>query len=76
MTTTLTHAQERALYDRDPAAWRAYAAPRLAARLATIKHDLGLSWSLLTRDTQVAVWPLLDESTRSRVREAREALAE
>ena len=75
MNATLTQAEERALYDRDPGAWRTYAAPSIAAALAR-SNDLGLSWSLLTRDTQVAVWPLLDEATQARVREAREALAE
>lgn len=75
MSVTLTHAEERALYDRDPAAWRAYAAPRIAVALAK-SGDLGLSWSLLTRDMQVAVWPLMDEATQARVREAREDLAE
>lgn len=76
MTSVLTPAQERALYDRDREAWRVHAAPRLAARLAAEKLDTGLFWSLLTRETQLAVWPLLDESTQARVRAAREDLAE
>lgn len=74
MTAPLTYAQERALYDRDPAAWRAYAAPRLAAALAR-SNDIGLSWSILTRDTQRLVWPLLDAETQGRVRAAREDAA-
>lgn len=71
MTTRLTHGEERALYDSNPAAWRAYAAPHLAAALAR-SSDIGLSWALLTRDTQRVVWPLLDSETQGRVRAARE----
>lgn len=77
MTEQLTPAAERALYARDIVAWRGYAAPRIAARLASGRAaDLGLAWSLLTRDTQRVVWPLLDPATQERVRAAREELSE
>jgi hypothetical protein len=74
MSEVLSHADERALYESDAAAWRVYAAPRIAASLAR-STDVGLSWSLLMRETQVAVWPLMDEATQARVRAAREDLA-
>lgn len=77
MNSTLTPSAECALYHRDLAAWRAYAAPRIAARLSSVRDmDTGFAWSVLTRDTQRLVWPLLDAGTQSRIRAARKESSE
>lgn len=69
-TATMTPSAERALYQRDHATWLRYSAPRLADRLADMP-DIAFGWSLLTRDTQVAVWQHLDETHRARVKAVR-----
>lgn len=66
---TLTPSAERRLYAENYPAWLEYAAPRLALRLADARDDqVGLMWSLLTRQAQVAVWQKLDAAQRDRVR--------
>lgn len=63
---------ERALYESDRATWLAQAAPRCAARLALCNDaDLAEQWTFLSRDYQLAVWNLLDEAMRTRVRAVR-----
>jgi hypothetical protein len=67
----MTPAAERELYLRDFAAWLAHAAPGIAATLPRYEGDaLARTWSLLSRSAQRAVWDLLDESERARVRAA------
>ncbi len=64
-------AAERELYLRDFAAWLAQAAPRIAAVLPRYQgDDLVRTWSILSRQAQRAVWDLLDEGERARVRAA------
>lgn len=63
---------ERALYETDHAAWVRYSAPRIADRLATVREmDLAFTWSLLIRETQVAVWEHLDDAQRTRLKAVR-----
>lgn len=69
---TLTPSAERALYLRDYVAWLAHAAPRIAA---LIPHrgdgsELATTWSMLSREEQRAVWALLNDVQRERVRAA------
>lgn len=63
---------ERALYETDHAAWVRYSAPRIAARLAVVREiDLAFAWSLLVRETQVAVWEHLDDAQRTKLKAVR-----
>jgi hypothetical protein len=65
-SATMTRSAERALYQRDHAAWLRYSAPRLAKQLTAIP-DIAFGWSLLTRDTKIAVWEYLDETQRAKL---------
>jgi hypothetical protein len=68
----MTPAEEYALYESDYATWLVQAAPRCAVRLALCNDaDLTEQWELLSRDYQLAVWNLLDEAMRTRVRAVR-----
>lgn len=68
----LTASAERALYDSDRPAWLREVAPRMAERLANVRDEvLGGAWSDLPRDYQRAVWLVLDEPTKDRIRAAR-----
>lgn len=73
----LTASAERALFETNRPAWLAYVAPRMATRLRAMTDvpDVTLSdaWGFLQRDYQRAVWVLLDEPTRTRIRNARRA---
>lgn len=70
----LSASAERALYDSDRPAWIAYVAPRMAAGLAGLADEvIGPTWAALARDYQRAVWAHLDDTTRERIRAARDA---
>lgn len=72
MSVPMTASAERALYHRDHAAWVKYSAPRLAGRIAAMRDmDVAFAWSLLTRETQRAVWEHLDETQRARIKVVR-----
>lgn len=73
MMDTMHPSAERELFDRDYPAWLAYAAPRVAAIIQRNTHpaDIARSWSLMSRDMQLAVWTRLDDADRNRVRDAR-----
>ena len=64
---------ERALYETDRVAWLTYVAPNMARKLA-VEPDakLGATWARIPRDYQTAVWPLLDEPRRQRIRKLRQ----
>lgn len=74
----LSPSAERALFDADRPGWLAYVAPRMAKRLQEMTDvpdaTLADTWGFLSRDYQRAVWPLLDDATRDRIRAARKAL--
>lgn len=68
----MTPSAERHLHDTDRDAWLRYVAPRLRVKL--FQHpSLALAWATLERDTQRAVWALLDDGDRAKVRTARDA---
>lgn len=71
----LTPDAERVLHDTDRPAWLKYVAPRMAQRLREFDADASLAdaWAFLQRDYQRAVWALLDEPMRARIRNARKA---
>lgn len=74
----LSASEERALFETDRPAWLRYVAPRMAERLQSMVDvpdaTLADTWGFLSRDYQRAVWPLLDEATRTRIRRARTAV--
>jgi len=76
--TDLSSSAERHLHDTDRPAWLAYVAPRMAVRLSEMADvpdaTLADTWGFLSRDYQRAVWPLLDDAMRDRIRAARKAL--
>jgi hypothetical protein len=61
---------ELSLYRADHRAWRCRAAPRIAAVLAASDDDTRLleSWSMLKAETKEAVWELLDNPLRTRIK--------
>ena len=63
---------ELSLHETDRVAWLAYVAPNMARKLA-VEPDatLGATWARIPRDYQTAVWPLLDEPQRQRIRKLR-----
>ena len=64
---------ERALYETDRVAWLNYVAPSMARKLAVEPNaTLGATWARIPRDYQTAVWPLLDETQRQRIRKLRQ----
>jgi hypothetical protein len=72
----MTPAEERALHDRDHAAWLAYVSPNMAARLdATPNAELSTTWERIPRDYQIAVWDRMNEIQRERIRNARRKAA-
>lgn len=67
---------ELALYHDDRPAWIAMHAPCVAATLADPAADddiIRLAWEVMRRDYKAAVWALLDEAGRERVRRVRAA---
>lgn len=68
----MTPSAELTLYHRDHAAWVRYSAPRIADRITAMRDaDAAFAWSLLTRETQLAVWEQLDETQRRRIQAVR-----
>ena len=65
---------ERELYETDRPAWINQAAPRTAQIFAdTLDATLAGMWSRMPRDYQTAVWALLPEPQRERIRKLRGA---
>ena len=64
---------ELALYQTNRPAWLAIAAPRVAARIETDTDDaINAYWPLMSDDFKAAVWALLPEAQRERIRKVRE----
>jgi hypothetical protein len=60
-----------ALYETDRPAWLATVAPKQAARIADDTYDdasLAYAWASMQRDYQTAVWALLPEAQKQRIR--------
>jgi hypothetical protein len=67
---------ELTLYHRDREAWLAMVAPRMPPILdANTDAELAMSWGLMSRDYQQAVWAHLSEAQRERVRRLRKEAA-
>lgn len=67
---------ELATYQTYRRAWLALVAPRMAARITDAETGdavISLAWGLMQDDYKAAVWALLDEPTRERVRRVRAA---
>jgi hypothetical protein len=65
---------ELEVYQTDRPNWLAIVAPKQAARISDDTYDdavLASVWAAMPRDYQVAVWQLLDESARTRVKSLR-----
>ena len=68
----MTPNDERNLHDTNRYSWIAYVAPSMAASLKKMDAcGIGRTWPMMPRDYQKAVWCLLDEATRERVKSVR-----
>jgi len=69
---------ETELYCTDRPAWIALVAPRMVARIADPSSDdamLAYAWTGMARDYQTAVWALLDEASKERIKRIRREAA-
>lgn len=63
---------ELTLYETDRDGWLAYVAPNLARRIASDPDDkVNRDWPRIPDDYKAAVWKLLPEEQRQRIRELR-----
>ena len=63
-----------ALYEHDRPKWLEIVAPKMAARIGDNTYDdtaLAYVWAAMPRDYQTAVWALLPEPQRERIRKVR-----
>lgn len=68
--------EELDLYESDRTKWLVWVAPRMAQRLTTWPDaTLGDTWARIPRDYQMAVWALLDDATRERIKRIRKEAA-
>jgi L-alanine-DL-glutamate epimerase-like enolase superfamily enzyme len=66
--------EELALYQTDRPRWLTTVAPKQAARISDDTYDdavLAAVWAAMPRDYQVAVWQLLGDSARTRIKSLR-----
>lgn len=65
---------ELALHNTDRGAWLAYVAPNMARKIATdTDEQVQRDWPRIPQDYKAAVWSLLPEAQRERVRALRKA---
>ena len=67
---------ELTLYHTDRAVWLAMVAPKMPAVIdANTDVELAVSWGLMARDYQQAVWSHLSDAQRERVKRVRKEAA-
>jgi len=72
---SLSHAQERALWDTDRATWYAYVAEAMAKKLtAGGAESIAAAWPLMSDRYKKALWPYFSKETRELVFLVRESL--
>jgi hypothetical protein len=60
---------ERTLYETDRTGWLAYVAPNMARQIATDPDDkVNRDWPRIPEDYKAAVWALLPEAQKQRIR--------
>ena len=63
---------ELTLHDTDRTTWIAYVAPKMASQIATDPDDkVNRDWPRIPDDYKAAVWALLPEPQRERIRKLR-----